>query len=220
MINFHNIDCMQFMKSVPDKHYELAIVDPPYMDRWAGKFAAGSDVSTTGVKRDTRGSKHWNVPKEAYFKELYRVSEHQIIWGCQYYARFIPHVGRIIWDKKNDDSTFSKAELAASDLLYGVQMFRYLWNGMIQQDMKHKEKRIHPTQKPAALYRWILQNYAKQGDKILDTHVGSASSLIACHDLGFDADGCELDPDYYRDALARLNRHRAQMQMFNGDLDL
>lgn len=213
-LDLYNMDCMDLMAKYPDKHFELAITDPPYMDRWKSKFAAGSSVSTTGVKRDDRGFKHWNVPDIRYFSELFRVSKNQIIWGCNYYANLIPSVGRIVWDKKNDSSTFSKAELASCSLNYGVQMFRYEWNGMLQEDMKKKENRIHPTQKPVALYKWLLNNYAKAGDKILDSHLGSGSIAIACHQMGFELTGSELDADYFKAMTKRITEETKQQDLF------
>jgi site-specific DNA-methyltransferase (adenine-specific) len=122
--------------------------------------------------------------------------------------------GRIIWDKKNDLSSFSKCEIAYCSLHNRTEIFRYLWNGMLQENMREKEKRIHPTQKPVALYKWLLNKYAKQGDKILDTHVGSASSLIACFQLGFDYVGFEIDKDYYESAQTRLHEAMLQPSMF------
>ena len=210
-------DCMDYMASLPDKAFDLAIVDPPYMDKWAGNFAPGSAISTTGVKRDTRGFKHWEVPEERYFNSLFRVSQSQIIWGCQYYEKYIPFHGRLVWDKINDSSTFSKAEIAACNLLYGVQMFRYEWNGMLQGNMKNKEARIHPTQKPVALYKWLLSNYAKPGYRILDTHGGSGSSVIACIDAGYPIVWIEKDKDYYEAALKRIKNFAAQPRLFEDE---
>ena len=159
-------------------------------------------------------STHWdcNIPGEDYYKELVRVSKDQIIWGINYYDFKAPP-GRIVWDKENDSSTFSNCEIASNSLITSVKIYRYMWNGMLQKDMKNKEARIHPTQKPVALYKWLLTNYAKPGDKILDTHVGSASSLIACYDLDFDAVGFELDEDYYRESKQRLERFMSQLRL-------
>ena len=124
-----------------------------------------------------------------------------------------------MWDKKNDTSTFSNCELASVSLINSVKIFRYEWNGMLQENTKNKEHRIHPTQKPVALYKWLLMNYAKPGDKILDTHVGSASSLIACHDMGFDAVGFELDADYYNASKERLRSFMAQPRLDRAEPD-
>lgn len=214
MIELHNIDCMEYMATLPDKAFELAIVDPPYFSEYGQKNYTGNDVSTTGVKRQTSAIRYWCVPNADYFTELCRVSVNQIIWGYNYYAKYIPSTGVIVWDKKNEDSTFSKCELAGHSFGIRVDKFDYRWNGMLQGDMKNKEQRIHPTQKPVALYKWLLKNYAKQGDRILDTHLGSGSIAIACHDTGFDLVGCELDTDYYEAAKKRVTQHQSQMGIF------
>lgn len=207
---------MNGMKKYPDKHFDLAIVDPPY-------FAGAGDPSyyrgRTCQSKAKPITETWNVPDENYFKELFRVSKKQIIWGCNYYAKYIPHTSRIVWDKVNDGTPFSQAEIASWSEGVKVYMYRYMWNGMLQQDMKNKERRFHPTQKPVKLYKWLLHNYAKKGDLILDTHVGSASSLIACYDLGFDAVGFELDKDYYEASKKRLNDFMSQGLLFNSEVD-
>ena len=209
------IDCMEYMKTVPDKYFELAIVDPPYFEQYGKKNYTGSDISTTGIRRQTNAIKHWAIPDEKYFKELYRISKNQIIWGCNYYVKFIQDFGRIIWDKKNDSATFSKAEIASKSFSLSVDMFRFEWNGMLQENMHNKEFRIHPTQKPIALYKWLLKNYAKPNDKIFDSHVGSGSSRIACYDMGFDFIGCELDPDYWEAQEKRYKDHIMQGNLFS-----
>jgi len=203
-------DCMDMMREFPDNHFDLAIVDPPYFEEYGNKNYTGANISTTGVARQTKEIKHWMIPDANYFAELFRVSKNQIIWGVNYYAKHIPHFGRIIWDKQNDDSTFSKAEIASKSHSIGVDMFRFMWNGMLQGDMKNKEARIHPTQKPIALYKWLLAKYAKSGDKILDTHLGSGSIAIACHYAGLHLTGCEIDPDYYAASCDRIKRETQQ----------
>jgi len=207
-----NEDCMDLMARYDDNHFELAIVDPPYFSDVAKKTFPGSQITKYGVKRNRYESIHWEVPDENYFTELFRVSQEQIIWGCNYYSELIPHVSRIIWDKQNDTSTFSHAEIASKSMNIGVDIFRYQWNGFIQADMKHKESRIHPTQKPVALYKWLLQNYGKEGDNILDTHMGSGSIAIACHYMGFDITACELDTDYYNTAIQRIENETRQLE--------
>jgi site-specific DNA-methyltransferase (adenine-specific) len=202
------------MKALPDNAFDLAIVDPPYFEEYANKNYTGNDISTTGIKRQTKKIQHWDIPDEIYFNELFRISKNQIIWGVNYYAKHIPHFGRIVWDKVNDKSTFSKAELASHSFGLRVDMFRFEWNGMLQGDMKNKEKRIHPTQKPVKLYEWLLTNYAKQGDKILDTHLGSGSHAIACNNLGFELVGCELDADYFEAACKRIEAEAQQERLF------
>ena len=212
--DLHNVDCMIYMSELPDKAFDLAIVDPPYFANYGKEITPGAAISTTGVKRNRFTSKHWSVPGREYFDELLRVSAHQIVWGINYYSKFIPHVGRIVWDKKNDASSFSKAEIASQSFSIGVAMFRHEWNGMLQEDRTNKEQRIHPTQKPVKLYEWLLTNYAKPGQRILDTHLGSGSSAIACNNLGFDMVGCELDADYYTAACNRIEQATAQERLF------
>lgn len=187
---YYNLDCMEGMKLFPDKYFDLAIVDPPYFSGPERRGFYGRKVSPIGVSRLYEQMKHWDVPGNDYFQELFRVSKNQIIWGCNYFD-YPFGAGRIVWDKCNGASDFSDCEIAYCSLHDSVRLFRYMWNGMfqgksmtegwIQQGNKSKnERRIHPTQKPVVLYEWILQKYAKPGFKILDTHVGSASSLIAC----------------------------------------
>lgn len=212
-ITITNEDNMVLMARYPDNYFDLAIVDPPYFEEYAKENYTGSDISTSGVKRQTKKIKHWDIPDEKYFNELFRVSKNQIIWGCNYYAKHIPHVGRIVWDKQNESSTFSKCELASHSFGLIVDKFTFMWNGMLQGDMKNKEIRIHPTQKPVKLYEWLLMNYAKEGDKILDTHLGSGSIAIACHNMGFDLTACELDTDYYNAAMKRLEQHQSQLRL-------
>ena len=207
-IRIYNQDCMVAMSKMKDKEYDLAIVDPPFFVGPANKDYFNSRIKNTRVE-NLGNIPFWKagIPTKEYYKELVRVSKHQIIWGCNYYE-FLQPCGRIVWDKINDNTPFSDCELASIDLIKSVRIFRYKWNGMIQQDMKNKEFRIHPTQKPVALYQWLLKNYAKQGDRILDTHGGSCSSAIACDIMGFDCDVFEIDKDYYEAAVARYERHK------------
>jgi site-specific DNA-methyltransferase (adenine-specific) len=198
---------MKFMADKPDNHYDLAIVDPPY--------GIGADI---GIGGDNKGKvkkykSRWddNIPNDKYFKELKRVSKNQIIWGVNYYNNL--QGGRVVWDKDNTGN-FSDCEIAFQSFSDGIRKFVFRWNGMIQADMKNKESRIHPTQKPVALYKWLLQNYAKKGDKILDTHGGSMSIAIACHDMGFGLDLCELDKDYFEAGKKRYEKHISQIRMF------
>ena len=209
-----NADCMEAMKEMDDNQFDLTIVDPPYFEEYGKEIYPGAEISTTGIKRNRFESKHWDVPNQEYFDELFRVSKNQIIWGCNYYAKHIPSVGRIVWDKKNDKSTFSKCELGSHSFGLRVDQFRYTWNGMLQEDMKNKETRIHPTQKPVKLYEWLLMNYAKEGNKILDTHLGSGSIAIACHNLGFDLTGYEIDEEYFQAAVKRYQQHKNQLRIF------
>ena len=178
----------------------------------------GTEKSITCVKRNfikqAKKLASQEVVGEAYFKEVARVSKNQILWGENYFQYPGKPVGRIIWDKVNDSSSFSHAEIASCSMIKGVRIFRYMWNGMIQQDMKHKEIKIHPFQKPVSLYEWLLKNYAKPGDKILDTHGGPCSLAIACDILGFSIDAYEIDPDYYQAAKERLERYQRQGTLF------
>lgn len=216
-IELYNIDCLPFMKQCKDEQFDLAIIDPPYFKdlEKPKSFYGKKAVSSTGVKRSNfKNFDNWDVPDNEYFNELFRISKNQIIWGCNYYADKIPHIGRIVWDKVNDLSPFSKAEIASKSMNISTDMFRFMWNGMLQNDMKNKEIRIHPTQKPVKLYEWLLINYAKKGDKILDTHLGSGSIAIACHNLYFDLTACEIDKDYFDSAKKRINQHKQQQTLF------
>ena len=220
---FYNMDCMEGMKQFPDGYFDLAIVDPPYgIGVMSMNYTKSGAVRTHGCsaakRRDYRKQAEWDIkPDQTYFDELFRVAKRKIVWGGNYFSDMLPpSKSFIVWDKRCNDAMrndFADCEYAWAD--YGVaRMFRFVWNGMIQGNMKSKEERFHPTQKPVALYEWILNNYAKPGDKILDTHVGSASSLVACHNLGYQYVGFELDPDYYKAASERLNVVRAQTSIF------
>jgi len=211
---FYNMDCMDGMKEFPDKYFELAIVDPPYGINMDGGKIGGDNLGTA----QSYIQKNWDAsaPQQQYFEELRRVSKNQIIWGANHFISKVPFDSScwIVWDKDNTGN-FADCELAWTSFKTAVRIFRYRWNGMLQENMKNKEFRIHPTQKPIALYEWLLTKYAVKGDKILDTHVGSASSLIACHNLGFDYVGFELDKDYYSMANERLNAAKAQASIFD-----
>jgi site-specific DNA-methyltransferase (adenine-specific) len=212
--SIYNVDCMEYMATLPDKAFDLAIVDPPYFEKVGKEIFPGAAVSTTGVKRHRYESQDWTVPDQSYFDELQRVSHHQIIWGYNYYEIMNLGSGRIIWDKKNDESSFSKCEIAYCSLHKSVQIFRYLWNGMLQENMRNKESRIHPTQKPVALYEWILTQYAQPGQLILDTHSGSGSSSIAANNLGFEIVACEKDKTHFDNSIARILAATAQERLF------
>jgi site-specific DNA-methyltransferase (adenine-specific) len=203
---------MELMKRYPDKHFDLAIVDPPY-----GIGVDGGIGSGVMAKKSSFIKKGWDKtpPKKQYFDELKRVSKNQIIWGANHFISNNPVDSScwIVWDKINGENDFADCELAWTNFQTSVRKFSYRWQGMLQGDMKNKDFKIHPTQKPVALYKWLLKNYAKQGDLILDTHVGSASSLIACHDMGFDAVGCELDLDYYTESKKRLEYFMKQPKL-------
>ena len=222
MREYYNEDCMQGMKRYPDNFFDLAIVDPPYGVDIGGQINKGTRKTHIAFGRgggvcDGKAYKAFDdttTPSGDYFKELKRASKHQIIWGGNY---FLDYLGAtkclIIWDKGRRGIHYADCEVAWTNIDDACRIYAYLWDGMRQEDMKNKEFRIHPTQKPVALYTWILTNYAKPGDKILDTHVGSASSLIACEEMGFDYVGFELDEDYYKQSKERLDRHNAQISL-------
>jgi len=202
-------DCMEGLAEMADNTFELAIVDPPYGIGMDG--AVGGDNCGQVTRHE---QKEWDrsAPTWTYFSELARVSKNRIIWGANYYPQWLdPSMGWVFWDK-DASGNFSDGELAYTSFDVALKKFSFAWMGMRQGDMKNKEQRIHPTQKPVALYKWLLSNYAKEGDRILDTHLGSASIAIACWDAGFDLTGYELDPDYYAAAIARVAKHKAQGQ--------
>ena len=218
-------DCMDYLPHFPDNYFELAVVDPPYFTGPEKRNYYGRKMSPIGVKRYYKHSEQWDVPGKEYFDQLKRVSKNQIVWGCNYFDYNFGPV-RIVWDKCNQGSRFSDCEIAFCSFHDSVRLFRYMWNGMfqgksisegwIQQgNKKLNEKRIHVTQKPIALYDWILSKYAKHGDKILDTHAGSASSLISCNKNGFDYIGFEKDPYYYELANKRLEEYKSQITLFD-----
>jgi site-specific DNA-methyltransferase (adenine-specific) len=215
MIDLKNTDCLEAMKQMDDNQFDLAIVDPPY--------GIGEDGGTNG----TRGklakskiyiSKGWDKesPSVEYFNELIRVSKNQIVWGANHFISKIPFDSScwIVWDKDNGETDFADCELAWTSFKTSVRKIKWKWQGMLQQNMKNKETRIHPTQKPVKLYEWILDKYAKEGDKILDTHLGSGSIAIACHNRGFDLTGFEIDKEYFDNASERLRIHQSQLTMF------
>jgi site-specific DNA-methyltransferase (adenine-specific) len=204
---------MELMARYPDNYFDLAIVDPPY---GIGDF------------RNTKSKKHhkkidWNneIPKKEYFDELKRVSKNQIIWGVNYYSKYIDSVGRIVHDKTGGGKRKSPDGLSDCDIAshsFGVNMkiFHYTSIGNVIGNVIDWENNLrwHPCQKPIALYKWILDKYAKQSDKILDTHLGSGSIAIACHDYGFDLTACELDLEYYEKAVERIKNHTNQLKLF------
>lgn len=198
-----NEDNMELMARYPDNYFDLAIVDPPYGIN-AGKMTMGSG------KHKFKQGKDWDnkIPSSEYFDELFRVSKNQIIWGGNYFPLPLNN-NWVIWDKLNPNLSFSEAELAWCSINKNVRMFKR-YSAMDDLDGKKQ----HPTQKPIVLYKWILDKYAKQGDKILDTHLGSGSIAIACHDYGFDLTACELDKEYYDKAMQRINNHVSQQKLF------
>jgi site-specific DNA-methyltransferase (adenine-specific) len=204
-INLHHTDCMDFMRNIPDNYYELAIVDPPY--------GININVSMGRRKRDKKSDYYKfsgndsSIPSKEYFDELFRISKNQIIWGGNYMTEFLkPSPCWLLWDKGfSEDVTFAQFEMAWTS-----------FNSSAKKFDKHpsQNNRIHPTQKPVALYKYLLDKYAKPSDKILDTHGGSMSIAIACHDYGFDLDLCELDKEYFDKGVQRVKNHVAQQKLF------
>ena len=207
MINIYNKDCLEALKEMQDNEFHLAIVDAPY----------GIDIA----KWDKKELK----PTKEYFKELFRVSKNQIIWGGNYFTNnLIETRSWLVWDKYFVKTGFSKNidefELAWTSFNNKAKILRYTSVGNtsgfdknIKVDYNYKGK-IHPTQKPVKLYEWLLMNYANEGDKILDTHLGSGSIAIACHNLGYDLEGYELDKEYFDNAMKRIKQHQAQTTLF------
>lgn len=218
-ITITNEDNMELMARYPDKYFDLAIVDPPY-----GIGVSNTEQIGTSKKHKI---KDWDnhIPTLEYFNELKRVSKKQIIWGVNYFDGFGLNGGRIIWNKLGKDigrrkvaPTFSECEIAYYSGANNVKMFSYTYIGNVQgndyQILWSETNRIHPTQKPVELYKWLLDKYANQGNKILDTHLGSGSIAIACHDYGFELTACELDAEYYDKAIQRIKNHVSQQKLF------
>lgn len=217
-IELLNTDCMKYMAAQPDQSFDLAIVDPPYgigthcikNNKNRTKLAVAKDYKMYKNGRDDR-------PEPAYFDELRRVARNQIIWGANHLADLFNAAGSgwIVWNKEAT-GPFSDCELAYSSFRTSAKLYTYRWNGMLQGihgDKKKNEHRIHPSQKPVVLYRWLLETFADPGQKILDTHLGSGSSAIAAHYFGCDFVGCEIDSDYHRAALDRFDRDTQQTEM-------
>ena len=198
-------DCMDVMKEYPDKHFDLAIVDPPYSDAFTTRACADNAAPKGNYNIATLNG---HKPTDEYWRELFRVSKHQIVWGANWYGRWFG-VGGVCWFKDNSGN-YSPCEYAYQSINNHIHHLEYRWNGMLQADMKEKEARIHPTQKPVALYSWLLRTFAQPGQRILDTHLGSGSSAIACARFGCEMVGCEIEPGYYATAVERIGRELQQ----------
>ncbi len=219
----YNTDCLPAMKEYPDHYFDLAVVDPPYFSGPERRAYYGRSVSTTNIKRKYYPvTEHWKVPTAEYFDELKRICKKYIIWGCNYYDYVFP-CGRIVWDKCNGNSTFSDCEIAATNCHDSVRLFRYMWNGMMQGrnmyeghimrgNKAENEERIHTTQKPLDLYRWIFAKYAQKGDRILDTHLGSGTSRRAAFEFGLDFIGYEIEKIYFDLQEQAFYEHTAQLR--------
>lgn len=213
----YNVDCMDLMREVPDKYFDLACVDVPYgIGESGSKNYTRSCLATSKDYKPFAGN-DLKSPDKYYFQELFRISKNQIIFGANHFISKIPFDSHcwIVWDKDNGENDFADCELAWTSFTSAVRRFKYRWQGMLQENMAEKENRIHPTQKPVALYTWIFTNYAKKGDKILDTHLGSGSSRIAAYELGLDFIGCEIDSEYFDKEEERFSEYTAQTSLFH-----
>lgn len=211
MTRAFNIDCMEAMAQMKDNEFSLALVDPPYgiSDTW-------NKSRRDRFYKKCKLSSYQNneIPSEEYFNQLIRVSKNQIIWGANYYTEFLrPTNAWIIWDKKIDSSStfMSEAEMAWTSFKKVTRIAEFMWSGVLKCE---KTTKVHPHQKPVALYKWILKKYAKEGNTILDTHLGSQSSRIAAHDMGFDFTGYEIDADYFNSGEKRFQNHIRQQSLF------
>ena len=216
MNEIYNMDCLEAMKDIPDNYFELAIVDPPYGIDFGNFNRTNKDSLGNRYKADKYKNSDWDneAPDSEYFNSLKLLSNEQIIWGGNY---FLEHLGStkgfIFWYKQNPVDNFSDGEFAWTSFNKPAKCFPFRYYGGLEGKTSASAKH-HPTQKPVQLYKWLLTNYAKEGDTILDTHGGSLSIAIACWDLGFDLDVCELDADYFNDAVKRFETHIAQTQLF------
>ena len=212
---YYNMDCMQGMKDFPDGYFDLAVVDPPYGIKENGKKNGTRSKLATSKAYTPFAGGDVKPPDEEYFRELFRVSKNQIIFGANHFISKMPYDSPcwIVWDKNNGNNDFADCELAWTSFKTAVRKYKYTWQGMIQENMKNKEYRIHPTQKPVALYEWILTTFAAAGDVVLDTHVGSASSLIACRNTGHKFVGFELSEHYFNLSQERYRQETAQMRL-------
>jgi site-specific DNA-methyltransferase (adenine-specific) len=218
---------MEYMATLPDKAFDLAIVDVPYGIKISSRKSLGSPAPFGGKKNKSKIKnkiqpavykvKDWDdfAPDKKYFDELRRISRNQIIWGANHFISRIPYDSScwIVWDKQTT-ADYADAELAYTSFKSAVRIFSFKWSGCLQEDMKNKETRIHPTQKPVQLYKWLLKNYATPNMKIIDTHLGSGSSAIAAYDFGCDFVGMEIDKDYYDAAVKRFEIYKMQQKLF------
>lgn len=210
---------LKLMARYPDNHFDLAIVDPPY-GIGKSKYTRPKEQYGNSQAKQRQYDKDWDneTPNKEYFNELKRVSKNQIIWGANHFIENIPNSNSscwLVWDKQNGNNDFADCELAYASFNSAVRKLSFRWHGMLQQDMKNKEQRIHPTQKPRQLYNWILDTYAKEGDRILDTHLGSGSIALACHERGFNLTACELDKEYFEASIKRFKQQTAQQTIFD-----
>lgn len=215
-----NMDCLEAMREMPDLFFDLAVIDPPYGIGENGSKAASRRKLASTVEYEPFEGQDKEPPPAEYFKELVRVSKNQIIFGANHFISRIPPPADtpcwIVWDKQNGGSDFADFEMAWTSFCRAARIFRFRWAGMLQGNMKNKETRIHPTQKPVALYAWIFEKFAKPGDWILDTHLGSGSSRIAAWDAGMNFMGYEKHKGYFEAQEKRFQQHTAQLSLFGG----
>tara|TARA_S200002703_G_C3793808_1_gene245056 strand:- start:1167 stop:1826 length:660 start_codon:yes stop_codon:yes gene_type:complete len=216
-IKIHNTDCLPFMKQCSDGQFDLAIVDPPYGINF-GEFNRTNKASDgTRYKANKYKNSSWDegIPNDEYFSELMRISKNQIVWGGNYFPYLWQNgcKGFVFWYKGNPVPNFSDGELAWTSFNKVAKQIDYRYYGNLEGNSSASDK-IHPTQKPVKLYEWLLQEYANEGDKIIDTHLGSGSIAIACHNLKYNLTACELDKDYFEKASKRLEDHRKQLTLF------
>lgn len=213
-IRFIHGDCMDFMRDLPEKAYSLAIVDPPYGIHDKISKGGGSHTKSKSKFHQmyAENNKKWdmNQPPKEYWQEIFRTTKNQIVFGANYFCKYLPiSRGWIFWDKMGENMTTVNNEIIFTSYDVSIATFRRC-HGLDKGFMNKERKNIHPTQKPIALYTWLLQNYAKPGDTILDTHLGSGSSAIAAYRLGFDFTGIELDKDYYDASVERFKKETLQ----------
>lgn len=211
MINIYNMDCMEAMKEMSDNQFDLAIVDPPYGIGAGSKKFINRKTANKNAKKFYKDN-DWDIaPSIQYFKELKRISKKYIIWGGNYFSNLLEAARcYIVWDKKTGDNSYADCELALTNIDANAKIYTKFWLGA---HANNGTPRIHPTEKPIQLYEWLLMNYAKEGDKILDTHLGSGSIAIACHNLGYDLTGYEIDKDYFEAAQKRIKEHQSQLRI-------
>lgn len=214
-ITFINGCSLEYIKTLEENSFHLAIIDPPYGINEDGKKNHSRGILAKSKKYTP---KNWDKkpPGKNFFLKLKFCSKNQIIWGANHFISKIPFDSPswIVWDKDNGNNDFADCELAYTSFNNAVRKFRFRWQGMLQENMKNKEIRTHPTQKPVKLYEWILINYAKEGDSILDTYGGSGSIAIACHNLGYNLTIIEKDKEYFNNMIKRFNAHRSQLRLF------
>lgn len=211
-IELLNCDCVAYMSGIDDKFFDLAIVDPPY------GIGAGSSSFKSGTRKKSNFHKEndWdtNIPSAEYWEHLFRVSKNQIVWGGNYMTEYLkPSRGWIFWDKFTGENSYADGELAWTSFDTVLKKYDKYWSGAHAKE-KNDVDRIHPTQKPISLYKWILKTYAKEGDRILDTHLGSGSIAIACHDYKFELTATEIDAEYFKETCKRFSNHVAQTVLF------